>query len=125
MAAPGFRGRWLGRGPHPGFRPRHADALHWTGGAPSAGAAPGPDLDVTGFQVSDQLGTYGSLELQSNGAWAYNLSNGAANVQALVSGQQVSTLPLNGRDITNLVLLQPPGPRLWSVRQLRSPAAGL
>ncbi len=30
-----------------------------------------------------------------------------ATLGGLVSGQQVSTLPLNGRDITNLVLLQP------------------
>jgi hypothetical protein len=30
-----------------------------------------------------------------------------ATVAGLVEGQQVSTLPLNGRDITNLVLMQP------------------
>ncbi len=35
------------------------------------------------------------------------LNTTTASLGGLVSGQQVGTLPLNGRDITNLVLLQP------------------
>ncbi|WP_395612812.1 beta strand repeat-containing protein, partial [Allosphingosinicella sp.] len=47
-----------------------------------------PDGDL-GFQGSDQLGTYGAFELQSNGGWGYTLFNNAGNVQALAQGEQV------------------------------------
>ena len=44
----------------------------------------------SGFQGADLIGTYGAFEIQTDGSWTYNLNNGAPNVQALSTGQQVT-----------------------------------
>ena len=58
----------------------------------------GGTIDVSDPDTSDDhsfsipgggAGTYGTMSVDANGNWTYNLSNGAANVQALDAGQSV------------------------------------
>ena len=58
-------------------------------------------------EVNFTLALAGTVTAVEVNATSPLLTTTNATLGGLVSGQQVSTLPLNGRDITNLVLLQP------------------
>ncbi|WP_374266350.1 VCBS domain-containing protein, partial [Zoogloea sp.] len=47
------------------------------------------DFSQSGFVPKTIAGTYGTLVIESSGAWTYTLNNAAANVQGLKQGQQV------------------------------------
>ena len=48
------------------------------------------DTGQASFNAGTQAGTYGTLSLQSNGQWTYQLNNGSAAVQGLTTGQAVT-----------------------------------
>ena len=50
----------------------------------------GDALQVASASVGTFVGTYGNLTLNANGGYSYALNNGAANVQSLRGGQQVT-----------------------------------
>ncbi|WP_425404060.1 VCBS domain-containing protein [Hwanghaeella sp.] len=50
-----------------------------------------PDSGETTIQpITDQAGSFGSFSINAAGNWTYDLDNGAASVQALTVGQQVT-----------------------------------
>ncbi len=57
----------------------------------SSGQLTVADVDTSeeGFIAQTLVGNYGQLTLDSSGVWTYALDNSAAQVQALVAGQQV------------------------------------
>ena len=68
----------------------------------------GITLDVTQHREVDfTLGLAGTTQTVQVTAAPPLLDTTDATIAGLVNGQQVSTLPLNGRDITNLVMMQP------------------
>src|SRR6202008_1616217 len=53
------------------------------------------------FQAGTLAGTYGSLTLGANGAWTYNLNNGASSVQALGANDHLTdTITVQSADGT-------------------------
>jgi hypothetical protein len=68
----------------------------------------GITLDVSQQREVDiRLAVAGSIQEVEVTAAPPLLNTSNATIGGLVNGQQVSTLPLNGRDITNLVMMQP------------------
>jgi hypothetical protein len=68
----------------------------------------GITLDVTQHREVDfTLGLAGTTQTVEVTAAPPSLDTTDATIAGLVNGQQVSTLPLNGRDINNLVMMQP------------------